>query len=152
MSRVSAETRVGTLLETYLELVEVLAGYHPHLGGRRRRRGGARLAPPPPMVLVLERLDTLQPGETLEVLHDRRPLFLYPQLDARGFVHGLLSRPIGIPIRVSAKIIARPGRRYDVGHTPHLERCLILIPSGPARRRPSPRSRARFITGGSLCR
>lgn len=45
------------------------------------------LQPPQPMVLVLERLDTLQPGETLEVLHDRRPLFLYPQLDARGFVH-----------------------------------------------------------------
>jgi uncharacterized protein (DUF2249 family) len=45
------------------------------------------LEPPQPMVLVLERLDTLQPGETLEVLHDRRPLFLYPQLDARGFVH-----------------------------------------------------------------
>jgi uncharacterized protein (DUF2249 family) len=45
------------------------------------------LEPPQPMVLVLERLDALQPGETLEVLHDRRPLFLYPQLDARGFVH-----------------------------------------------------------------
>jgi uncharacterized protein (DUF2249 family) len=45
------------------------------------------LEPPQPMVLVLEQLGTLQPGETLEVLHDRRPLFLYPQLDARGFVH-----------------------------------------------------------------
>jgi uncharacterized protein (DUF2249 family) len=45
------------------------------------------LEPPQPMVLVLERLDTLAPGETLEVLHDRRPLFLYPQLEARGFAH-----------------------------------------------------------------
>jgi uncharacterized protein (DUF2249 family) len=45
------------------------------------------LEPPQPMVLVLERLTTLAPGETLEVLHDRRPLFLYPQLDDRGFVH-----------------------------------------------------------------
>ena len=45
------------------------------------------LEPPQPMVLVLERLDSLARGETLEVLHDRRPLFLYPQLDARGFVH-----------------------------------------------------------------
>jgi uncharacterized protein (DUF2249 family) len=45
------------------------------------------LEPPQPMVLVLERLDTLAHGETLEVLHDRRPLFLYPQLEARGFAH-----------------------------------------------------------------
>jgi uncharacterized protein (DUF2249 family) len=45
------------------------------------------LEPPQPMVLVLERLDTLAPGETLEVHHDRRPLFLYPQLKARGFAH-----------------------------------------------------------------
>jgi uncharacterized protein (DUF2249 family) len=45
------------------------------------------LEPPQPMVLVLERLDTLARGETLEVLHDRRPIFLYPQLEARGFAH-----------------------------------------------------------------
>ena len=45
------------------------------------------LEPPQPMVRVLERLDTLEPGQRLEVLHDRRPLFLYPQLDAQGFVH-----------------------------------------------------------------
>jgi uncharacterized protein (DUF2249 family) len=45
------------------------------------------LEPPEPMVRVLARLDTLGPGETLEVLHDRRPLFLYPQLDDRGFRH-----------------------------------------------------------------
>jgi uncharacterized protein (DUF2249 family) len=45
------------------------------------------LEPPQPMVLALERLQALAPGETLAVLHDRRPLFLYPQLDARGFTH-----------------------------------------------------------------
>jgi uncharacterized protein (DUF2249 family) len=45
------------------------------------------LPPPQPMVLVLERLDTLGADETLEVLHERRPLFLYPQLDERGFSH-----------------------------------------------------------------
>jgi uncharacterized protein (DUF2249 family) len=45
------------------------------------------LPPPQPMVLVLERLGDLGPDETLEVLHERRPLFLYPQLDERGFVH-----------------------------------------------------------------
>jgi uncharacterized protein (DUF2249 family) len=45
------------------------------------------LEPPRPMVRVLERLDELAPGQQLEVLHDRRPMFLYPQLDERGFVH-----------------------------------------------------------------
>ena len=45
------------------------------------------LEPPLPMVRVLERLDALAPGDILTVLHERRPLFLYPQLDARGFRH-----------------------------------------------------------------
>jgi uncharacterized protein (DUF2249 family) len=45
------------------------------------------LEPPLPMVRVLERLDTLEPGDALTVLHERRPLFLYPQLDERGFQH-----------------------------------------------------------------
>jgi uncharacterized protein (DUF2249 family) len=45
------------------------------------------LEPPRPMVTVLEGLDTLRAGETLVVVHDRRPVFLYPQLDERGFTH-----------------------------------------------------------------
>ena len=45
------------------------------------------LAPPEPMVRVLEALDRLAPGARLEVLHERRPVFLYPQLDERGFSH-----------------------------------------------------------------
>ena len=45
------------------------------------------LEPPLPMVRVLERVERLAAGEQLEVLHDRRPLFLYPQLDERGLVH-----------------------------------------------------------------
>jgi uncharacterized protein (DUF2249 family) len=45
------------------------------------------LEPPEPMVRILARLDALGPGQTLEVIHDRRPLFLYPQLDDRGFRH-----------------------------------------------------------------
>jgi uncharacterized protein (DUF2249 family) len=43
------------------------------------------LEPPLPMVRVLERLETLQPGGVLTVLHERHPIFLYPQLDVRGF-------------------------------------------------------------------
>lgn len=45
------------------------------------------LEPPGPMVAVLERLDALAAGGELLVRHDRRPLFLYPQLDERGFAH-----------------------------------------------------------------
>ena len=45
------------------------------------------LEPPTPMVRVLERLETLAPGARLVVLHERRPMFLYPQLEARGFRH-----------------------------------------------------------------
>jgi uncharacterized protein (DUF2249 family) len=45
------------------------------------------LEAPQPMLRILERLDSLGPGETLVVLHDRRPLFLYPQIEDRGFEH-----------------------------------------------------------------
>lgn len=45
------------------------------------------LEPPQPMVRVLEALDGLRPDQALEVLHDRRPVFLYPQLEERGFRH-----------------------------------------------------------------
>jgi TusA-related sulfurtransferase len=45
------------------------------------------LEPPLPMVQVLERLEALEPGATLTVLHERRPMLLYAQLDARGFGH-----------------------------------------------------------------
>jgi uncharacterized protein (DUF2249 family) len=45
------------------------------------------LEPPQPMLRVLEAIEGLGPGARLEVHHDRRPLFLYPQLDDRGFRH-----------------------------------------------------------------
>ncbi len=45
------------------------------------------LEPPAPLVRVLETLDRLAPGQRLEVRHDRRPVFLYSQLEERGFVH-----------------------------------------------------------------
>lgn len=45
------------------------------------------LEPPGPMVRILERLDTLRPGQRLIVFHERRPMLLYPQLDDRGFLH-----------------------------------------------------------------
>lgn len=56
-------------------------------GSRRIVLDVRGLEPPQPMVRVLEEMDRLGPGAVLEVHHDRRPMFLYPQLDERGFAH-----------------------------------------------------------------
>ncbi len=45
------------------------------------------LAPPEPMVRILEAAARLGPKQTLFVEHHRRPVYLYPQLDAQGFLH-----------------------------------------------------------------
>jgi uncharacterized protein (DUF2249 family) len=45
------------------------------------------LEPPHPMVRVLQEAERLSLGTVLEVRHERRPIFLYPQLDERGFDH-----------------------------------------------------------------
>ncbi len=55
--------------------------------GRRIVLDVRGLEPPQPMVRVLEEMDRLGPSAELEVHHDRRPMFLYPQLEERGFTH-----------------------------------------------------------------
>ena len=52
--------------------------------GRLDVRG---LDPPEPLLRVLEAAEALAPGDAIEVIHDRRPLLLYPQLEERGLVH-----------------------------------------------------------------
>jgi uncharacterized protein (DUF2249 family) len=47
----------------------------------------SELVPPEPMVRILETLAQLAPGQTLLVEHVRRPVYLYPQLDAQGYEH-----------------------------------------------------------------
>ncbi|HZP36363.1 MAG TPA: DUF2249 domain-containing protein [Methylomirabilota bacterium] len=59
----------------------------PPAGGGRRVLDVRGLEPPQPMLRVLEEAERLAPGAELEVRHDRRPLFLYPQLEDRGFRH-----------------------------------------------------------------
>jgi uncharacterized protein (DUF2249 family) len=46
-----------------------------------------QLEPPLPLVRVLARLDALGADDELTVIHDRRPVFLYPQIEERGFTH-----------------------------------------------------------------
>ncbi|WP_316229549.1 DUF2249 domain-containing protein [Bradyrhizobium sp. SZCCHNR1070] len=43
------------------------------------------LEPPEPMVRILAAADQLGPGETLSALLRREPVFLFPQLEKRGF-------------------------------------------------------------------
>jgi uncharacterized protein (DUF2249 family) len=43
------------------------------------------LDPPEPMVRILAAADKLGPGETLSALLRREPVFLFPQLERRGF-------------------------------------------------------------------
>jgi uncharacterized protein (DUF2249 family) len=43
------------------------------------------LEPPEPMVRILAAADKLGPGETLSALLRREPVFLFPQLEKRGF-------------------------------------------------------------------
>ena len=43
------------------------------------------LDPPEPMVRILAAADNLSPGETLSALLRREPVFLFPQLEKRGF-------------------------------------------------------------------
>lgn len=42
------------------------------------------LEPPAPMVRILDALERLGAGEVLEALNERDPVFLYPELQARG--------------------------------------------------------------------
>lgn len=45
------------------------------------------LEPPQPMMRTLEALEKLQEGETLKIINDRRPMFLYEQLEELGYKH-----------------------------------------------------------------
>jgi uncharacterized protein (DUF2249 family) len=42
------------------------------------------MMPPEPMVITLEALENMVPGEVLEGWYDRDPLLLYPELQSRG--------------------------------------------------------------------
>lgn len=45
------------------------------------------LEPPQPMMRTLNTLEKLKSGETLKIINDRRPMFLYEQLDELGYKH-----------------------------------------------------------------
>lgn len=43
------------------------------------------LEPPQPMMRTLSALGEMNEGETLTIINDRRPMFLYEQLDELGY-------------------------------------------------------------------
>lgn len=67
----------------------------------------SHLPPPLPMVRILETLRDLGPGETLLVNHTRRPIHLYPKLDALGCTHE--TAELG-PGKIQVRITNPPAR------------------------------------------
>lgn len=55
------------------------------------------LEPPDPMIAILQAIDSGE-ADTVLVAHlDREPIFLYPELDDRGWSHELLESSCGSP-------------------------------------------------------
>jgi hypothetical protein len=60
------------------------------------------------MVRILETLRDIGPGQTLLVHHVRRPIHLYPRLDALGCTHETREWPDG---KVEVQITTPPASR-----------------------------------------
>lgn len=53
------------------------------------------LSPPEPMLRILEACEKLRPGDRIEAQMDRRPVFLFPELEDRGLRYDCDERPDG---------------------------------------------------------
>jgi tRNA 2-thiouridine synthesizing protein A len=53
------------------------------------------LEPPNPMIRTLEKLEMLNDDEILIIINDRPPMFLYPELEERGYTHDTEPHPDG---------------------------------------------------------
>lgn len=53
--------------------------------------------PPQPMVRILGLIDSGEAGDVLIVHLDREPIFLYPELDDRGWSHEIAAAACGDP-------------------------------------------------------
>ncbi|MCZ8540540.1 DUF2249 domain-containing protein [Psychrobacillus psychrodurans] len=45
------------------------------------------LEPPQPMMRTLTKLENIHVGETITIINDRRPMFLYEELNELGYLH-----------------------------------------------------------------
>lgn len=53
------------------------------------------LEPPNPMMRTLEALESIGVGEVLTIINDRRPMFLFEQLDEKGYKYTVDPLPDG---------------------------------------------------------
>ena len=67
----------------------------PREPGRHVEVDARGLEPPQPMVTILEAVESLPDWAELHTLTDRRPIHLYPQLEARGFAGKTEESPDG---------------------------------------------------------
>lgn len=58
------------------------------------------LLPPEPMVRILDALEHLGAGDVLEALNEREPVFLYPELQARGAAIHTEKTPEGVRLLI----------------------------------------------------
>lgn len=45
------------------------------------------LEPPQPMMRTLTKLESMDAGEIITIINDRRPMFLYEELNELGYLH-----------------------------------------------------------------
>jgi hypothetical protein len=55
------------------------------------------LEPPQPMIRILRLIDSGEVDDVLVVHLDREPIFLYPELDDRGWSHEIVAAACGDP-------------------------------------------------------
>lgn len=72
------------------------------------------LVPPEPMIHVLEGIETLADGQVLEVWNDREPMFLYPELEKRGYEIRTEKRDAGVRLEIRRKVVG-DGDRHEPG-------------------------------------
>lgn len=53
------------------------------------------LSPPEPMLRILDALERLPANEALTAQMDRRPVFLFPELEERGYAYDIAQQPEG---------------------------------------------------------
>ena len=83
MARASAASTLGWKLER-IALVESNAEAPETWADPAHYLDCTELDPPEPMVRILARLETMAEGEVLFALLGREPIFLFPELQARG--------------------------------------------------------------------
>lgn len=53
------------------------------------------LEPPEPMMRILTALEQAAPGDTIIARNDRKPMFLFPKLEQRGYPYEVTPLPDG---------------------------------------------------------